>query len=65
VKDVFIEPDLADDTASFHLKLVHAGNNTTSAKIPPADKMLYNLIEFAMPSDDATLSAKNVFEKGV
>jgi hypothetical protein len=33
VKDVFIEPKIADNTATFHLELVHAGERTRSAKV--------------------------------
>jgi hypothetical protein len=33
VKDVFIEPKIADNTATFHLELVHTGEKTRSAKV--------------------------------
>ncbi len=33
VRDVFIEPNISDNTAVFHLKLAHIGQKTTSAKV--------------------------------
>ncbi|MFH1716817.1 MAG: sugar-binding domain-containing protein [Planctomycetota bacterium] len=33
VKDVFIEPKIADNTAEFHLELVHTGEKAGSAKV--------------------------------
>jgi hypothetical protein len=33
VKDVFIEPRIADNTATFHLELVHTGKKATSARV--------------------------------
>ncbi|MHC4207886.1 MAG: glycoside hydrolase family 2 protein, partial [Planctomycetota bacterium] len=33
VKDVFIEPKISDDTATFHLELVHAGEKNTPARV--------------------------------
>jgi beta-galactosidase len=33
VKDVFIEPNIADNTAAFHLELIHTGEKTKFAKV--------------------------------
>ena len=33
VKDVFIEPKISDNTATFHLELTHAGEKTTPAQV--------------------------------
>jgi len=33
VKDVFIEPKIADNTATFHMELVHTGEKNRSAKV--------------------------------
>jgi len=33
VKDVFIEPRISDNTATFHLELAHAGEKTTPARV--------------------------------
>jgi hypothetical protein len=33
VKDVFVEPKIVDNTATFHMELVHAGIKTKSAKV--------------------------------
>ena len=39
VKDVFIEPKISDNTATFHLELAHAGERATPAQVEIADPL--------------------------